>query len=463
MHLIHGKNLVFDKAHFKIELCGSFCDGHTVPDDEYLNQLGRYKAKLEDAVYEWKIIIWYKDWILSAQQPFIRSWKDFEGMIFTDITGYLIPPNYRVIKSKLEFVERIGKTYKIRLQGVGKQINQDAANIESSEEFSFCLEDIITIQFDIACYDNPFWIKYDSISKKHLNDYHLNICEFEIKEDTSTPLSATFHYEMQPKLFHSESSVLLNDIEYKIDNASLSCKFIDKEMNQRKKQKSVSELLWKIDIQMAHDPTTSPCPYLYFYFSFPKKECCPLNLHQLNSWKNLCRQTFFFEHTQECNRNFFGVCYINEQEHPITSGKIEFLSRTNNRYRIKWSGFVSMGEGQEELPFFFEGEAEYIGLLALFDIPKHIWEDYWEQQDEDFEYFKYYWEQQDEDFVFYYEAIHRKNWESDSNEYISLYFVRGFDEYQLKDLLDLKEYKLDAIYYNYGDNINNVIRLIPRI
>lgn len=191
MHLIHGKNLVFDKAHFKLELCGSFCDGHTVPDDEYPNQLGRYKAKLEDAVYEWKIIIWYKDWILSAQQPFIRSWKDFEGMIFTDITGYLIPPNYRVIKSKLEFVERIGKTYKIRLQGVGKQINQDAANIESSEEFSFCLEDIITIQFDIACYDNPFWIKYDSISKKHLNDYHLNICEFEIKEDTSTPLSAT--------------------------------------------------------------------------------------------------------------------------------------------------------------------------------------------------------------------------------------------------------------------------------
>lgn len=90
--------------------------------------------------------------------------------------------------------------------------------------------------------------------------------------------------------------------------------------------------------------------------------------------------------------------------------------------------------------------------MALFDIPKHLW--------------KYYWNQQDEDFEFYYETIHDKDWESYSNEYIifnSLYFVRGFDKYQLKDLLDLKEYKLDTIYYNYRSKINYVIRLIPRI
>ncbi|MCI9033038.1 MAG: hypothetical protein HFJ08_03095 [Lachnospiraceae bacterium] len=91
---------------------------------------------------------------------------------------------------------------------------------------------------------------------------------------------------------------------------------------------------------------------------------------KLSSWKDLEGQTLTWVSEYNDNEEEAGCLCVFEHE-DVTKGKIEFLQRRGNIFFMRWSGTANVywnDEYGEDVPFLFEGEVIFKGILACADV-----------------------------------------------------------------------------------------------
>lgn len=178
-------------------------------------------------------------------------------------------------------------------------------------------------------------------------------------------------------------SFRLGKLEFGVKDAEISAMYCEPILNQRAGSGALAEdFAWYIDIGMekgdfvyeldeeelaeldeGEEPFyESVSPRLYHNNGF--------GLEDVSSWKDLEGQTLVWE--DECNEDGeeAGFLYVFEHE-DVTKGTIEILERHGTNFQIRWSGTANVywnEEYGEDVPFVFEGEVRFTGILACSDV-----------------------------------------------------------------------------------------------
>ncbi len=81
-------------------------------------------------------------------------------------------------------------------------------------------------------------------------------------------------------------------------------------------------------------------------------------IDDVHSWKELEGVILEWEDRENDNGEDAGYVFAFYHE-AITEGKIEFLKRNGNKYLVRWTGMA-----EDEIPFEFEGELKFSGILV---------------------------------------------------------------------------------------------------
>ena len=178
-------------------------------------------------------------------------------------------------------------------------------------------------------------------------------------------------------------SFRLGKLEFGVKYAEISAMYCEPTLNQRAGSGALAEdFAWYIDIRMEEGD---------FVYELDEEELAELDegeepfyesvsprlyhnngfgLEAVSSWKDLEGQTLVWE--DECNEDGeeAGFLYVFEHE-DVTKGTIEILERHGTYFQIRWSGTANVywnEEYGEDVPFAFEGEVRFTGILACSDV-----------------------------------------------------------------------------------------------
>lgn len=93
-------------------------------------------------------------------------------------------------------------------------------------------------------------------------------------------------------------------------------------------------------------------------------------LENVASWKELEGQTLAWESEYNEKGEEAGFLCVFEHEH-VTRGVITILKRRGTNFRMRWTGTANVywnDEYGEDVPFLFEGEVRFTGILAGSDV-----------------------------------------------------------------------------------------------
>lgn len=168
----------------------------------------------------------------------------------------------------------------------------------------------------------------------------------------------------------------LGDLEFEVESADLSAAFSEAGMSifDPPEIYNYPEFVWFLEIDTEEGdcfewiPDDSDEDEEPFY-----ERAAPCLYHNngfrmdVKSWKALEGMSKTW--ASECNEagEEAGCLYVFEHE-DVTSGRIEFLKREGNVFRVRWSGTANIfwnDEYGKDVPFNFEGDVTFSELLAL--------------------------------------------------------------------------------------------------
>lgn len=169
----------------------------------------------------------------------------------------------------------------------------------------------------------------------------------------------------------------LGKLEFAVESADLCAGFSDAgmlEFDHLDKEKK-PKIMWVLEIDMEYGDFVTESAQQEaeeegeepFYESVP-----PVLYHNngfrmdVKSWKDLEGMSKTWE--SDCNEDGeeAGSLYVFEHE-DLTSGRIEFLKREGDVFRVRWSGTANVfwdDEYDTDVPFEFEGDVKFSGLQA---------------------------------------------------------------------------------------------------
>ena len=93
-------------------------------------------------------------------------------------------------------------------------------------------------------------------------------------------------------------------------------------------------------------------------------------IENISSWKELEGQKLVWESEYNERDEEAGFLCVFEHEN-VTKGTIEILERRGTSFLVRWAGTANVywdDEYGEDVPFSFEGEARFTGILACADV-----------------------------------------------------------------------------------------------
>ncbi len=169
----------------------------------------------------------------------------------------------------------------------------------------------------------------------------------------------------------------LGKLEFEVESAVIDAVFSDAGMGvlDPLRKENQPEFKWYLEIEMKDgDFVTEWIPDDEDDDDEPFYESVsPILYHNngfrmdVKSWKDLEGMSKTWE--SDCNEDGEEAGYLYVFEHEdVTSGTIEFLKREGNVFYVKWNGTANVfwnDEYGEDVPFEFEGDATFKGLLTL--------------------------------------------------------------------------------------------------
>ncbi len=149
----------------------------------------------------------------------------------------------------------------------------------------------------------------------------------------------------------------LGKFEYDVKYAEIYAGFLDAKASENNCGMGVNEFAWYIEIETDYvdffDESTLISLYHNNGFGLPIK-----------SWKELEGVKLEWDSPFNEKEEEAGTLYVFEHE-DVTSGTIEILEREGNKFRVRWEGKGNVywdEEYGEDVPFLFEGIAEFTGI-----------------------------------------------------------------------------------------------------
>ncbi len=144
----------------------------------------------------------------------------------------------------------------------------------------------------------------------------------------------------------------LGKSEFKVEEAVLSASFVIWDDAED------TEFVWCLEMDMEEGELVIDEEDEY------SEELSPRLYHEngfridVQSWKELEGVALEWEEEENDNGEDAGFIYMGYHA-AITQGKIEFLKRNGDKFLVRWSGMA-----EDEVPFEFEGEVHFRGILA---------------------------------------------------------------------------------------------------
>lgn len=169
----------------------------------------------------------------------------------------------------------------------------------------------------------------------------------------------------------------LGKLEFEVESADLFAEFSDAGMGifDPAAKKKYPEFVWFLEINAEEGDFAEWIPENTDEDEEPLQETvAPVLYHNngfamdVKSWKDLEG----LDKTWESEYNEYGEeagCFYVFEHEDVTSGKIEFLKREGNVFRIRWSGTANVfwdDEYGEDVPFEFEGDVTFSELGTSF-------------------------------------------------------------------------------------------------
>ncbi len=169
----------------------------------------------------------------------------------------------------------------------------------------------------------------------------------------------------------------LGKLSFDVENATFGGSFMDSGMSKRMQCTGQPEFHWYIEIDMqegdfvteSHDDEIEDDDEIFYESVSPRLYHNNGFKLDIKSWKDVEGLSLKWDSQYNANGEEAGTLYVFEHE-DVTSGTIEFLKRSGNKFLVRWTGNANVywnDEYGEDVPFSFEGEVEFSGVTAHCD------------------------------------------------------------------------------------------------
>lgn len=172
----------------------------------------------------------------------------------------------------------------------------------------------------------------------------------------------------------------LGKLEFEVESASFHGGFEDAAISRRMTSGGAANLHWFIDIDLkegdfVYELSEEELAGLQEGEEYIYESVLPRLYHNNGftldaaSWKELEGIILKWDSPYNEKGEEAGSLYVFEHE-DVTKGTIEFLRREGRKYYIRWSGTANVFWNDEygaDVPFVFEGEVDFGGIIACCD------------------------------------------------------------------------------------------------